>query len=553
MSVIDIITSIKLTFNQIFSWMHTKFMKKSFNILNFAWLSPLLFAVFPILTLWQINFTAMDAIDVLSPLLEALIAGVILYFLFKLIFKGATKAGLLTTLILILYFSYGQIFAALRQLPGLGALVAHHRILGSIWVLLFLAGGFLILKFGSRLTGVTLFLNSTGLVLLILVGGQLGYAQYQQSNTISTNVNGKSKNSAGLNKWSVTDRSNLPDIYVILEDSYARNDVLLKNFNYDNQPFIQAITKLGFVVPRCSMSNYAFTDFSMSSLFNMNYVETFYPHIDKTAIKNNYAPFKEYIWHSQVRQNLTALGYKTISVQSDYDWGEIPDADIFYTAKIPKNAMVEIFNHSDFLDELNQTSLMKILIDAEAVSPGLSDEMSKLDLSLRLPSTKVDKRYYVLTSALTRLENMPQIPGPKFTYVHIMALHLPYILGPNGEYQKTDSESGYLDALLYLNRQMLQILPKIIQNSKVPPIIILMGDHGIGSSGMDSRLDNFEAIYFPGAGKQLVYPSITPINIFRIIFNTYLNGSYPLLKDTSYNFVVPHRQDFYPIPPNCPK
>jgi len=532
-------------------------MKKSINILNFAWLSPLLFVACPILSLWQINFTAMDAFDVLSPLVEALIAAVILYFLFKLIFRNATKAGLLATLILILYFSYGQIYEVLRQAVGIGGLVSHHRILGSIWILILLGGGFLILKFGSKLSGVTLFLNSTGVVLLILVGCQLGYAQYQQSATISPMAKVKPNTSSVSDKGSATAQSNLPDIYLILEDSYARNDVLLNNFNFNNQPFIQSLTKLGFVIPRCSMSNYAFTDFSMSSMFNMNYVETFYPNIDPLATRNNYAPFKEYIWHSQVRQNLAALGYKIVSVESDYNWGEIPDADIYYKAKIPKNAIVEIFNHTDFIDELNQTTLMRILIDEEAASPGLSKEMSKLDLSLDLPLKTIskldDKRYYVLTSALNRLESMPQVQGPKFTYVHIMALHLPYIVGPNGEYQKSDSSSGYPDALVYLNRQMLQILSKLIQNSKVPPIIILMGDHGIGASGMDSRLDNFAAIYFPGAGKQAIYPSITPVNFFRIIFNTYLNGNYSLLKDTSYNFHVPHRQDFYPIPPNCPK
>jgi hypothetical protein len=99
---------------------------------------------------------------------------------------------------------------------------------------------------------------------------------------------------------------------------------------------------------------------------------------------------------------------------------------------------------------------------------------------------------------------------------------------------------------------MLQILPKLIQDSRVPPIIILMGDHGI-DPGKDIRLNNFEAIYLPGAGKQAIYPSITPVNIFRVIFDARFNGSYPLLKDTSYNFVADHRQDFYAIHPNCPK
>ncbi len=531
-------------------------MKKHNNILNLAWLSPLLFAAFPILALWQTNFGLMDPIEVLRPLMEALIAAVILYFLFKLIIRHATQAGLASTLILILFFTYGQVYGLLRQMPTIGVQIAHHRILAALWVLACLGGGFLILKFGSRLSGVTLFLNSTGAVLLILVGCQLGYSQYQQSMATSPKEEVSGKSASVSNKQPEVDRSNLPDIYVILLDSYARSDVLLDSFNYDNQPFIQSLTKLGFVVPQCSMSNYAYTAFTMSSMFNMNYLDAFFPNLDPQGTGKNFADFGNYILHSQVRQDLTASGYRTISFQSDYDWSEFKDADVFYKAEIPQSVMVEIFSHSDFDDELNQTSLMKILVDEAEVSPGLSKELSKVDSSYNLLITNLfklaDKKYYRLMSALDRLESLPQVNGPKFTYLHIMALHEQYVVGPNGEYQNTSLSSGYRNALIYLNRRMLQILPKLIQDSQVPPIIILMSDHGI-KPGEDIRLSNFEAIYMPGANKQTIYPSITPVNFFRIIFNTYFNGSYPLLKDTSYSFVPDHRQDFYAIPPSCPK
>ena len=335
-------------------------MKKHNNILNFAWLSPLLFAAFPILALWQTNFAVMDAIEVLRPLLEALIAAVILYFLFKLILKDATKAGLLSAFILILFFSYGQIYAALRLLPAIGGLVVRHRILGPIWAMILLAGGFMILKFGSRLSGVTLFLNSTGTVLLILVGCQLGYLQYKLSVTPASPADVSLNSSSGLNMQSAADQSIRPDIYVILLDTYARSDVLLDSFGYDNQPFVQALTELGFVVPRCSMSNYAYTAFSMASMFNMNYLDAFFPNLDPQGTGKNFSDFGDYIQHSQVRQNLTALGYRTISFESDFDWSEFKDANIFYKSEIPQTGLVEIISHSDFDDELNETSHHKI-------------------------------------------------------------------------------------------------------------------------------------------------------------------------------------------------
>jgi len=39
------------------------------------------------------------------------------------------------------------------------------------------------------------------------------------------------------------------------------------------------------------------------------------------------------------------------------------------------------------------------------------------------------------------------------------------------------------------------------------------------------------AYYFPGEGKEKLYPSITPVNTFRLVFTNYLGLNKPLLKD----------------------
>jgi hypothetical protein len=61
-------------------------------------------------------------------------------------------------------------------------------------------------------------------------------------------------------------------------------------------------------------------------------------------------------------------------------------------------------------------------------------------------------------------------------------------------------------------------------------IIILQGDHGF----MDAnRLEILNAVYFPDNAGKLEETS-TPVNTFRIIFNTYFNGDFPLLENHSY-------------------
>lgn len=111
-------------------------------------------------------------------------------------------------------------------------------------------------------------------------------------------------------------------------------------------------------------------------------------------------------------------------------------------------------------------------------------------------------------------------------------------------------DPGYQHTITYLNNRFVEIVGKIIRESKVPPIIILQGDHGF-SKDDNNRMNIFDAYYLPGDGKNQIYPSITPVNSFRIIFNTYFGGKYPLLKDTSNWGKDGYFFDFVTTPPTC--
>jgi hypothetical protein len=532
-------------------------MKTLNKLINAPFLHPLLFAVFPILSLWATNFSRMAASDTLSPLLEAVLAALVMYFIFRLILRDGSKAGLLSTLILFLYFSYGHIFTMIRGIPEIGLKIARNRIMGPFWLLLLIFGACLILKYGKKINNLTIFLNYTGLTLLVLAGLQLGYAQYHEISVGLQNNLVDSKENMPLDLQNSGNKENFPDIYLFLLDTYARPDTILETFNYDNTPFVQALTRLGFTVPACSMSNYAYTAFTMSSMLNMNYLETFYPNMDpqQKNVDIDFAAFTKYIRYSLVRKNLTDLGYKIVSFESDYRWVEIPDADIFYTSKSSTKALVEFFDPTDFDNELSQTTVLKIINDTKTVSPLLSDELNAIDDFFNQLKNKLypssDKKYDRIISSLNQLESIAKVPGPKFVYLHLTALHPRFVLGADGQYDKSNLASGYINTLIYLNKRMLEILPKIINDSKIPPVIILMGDHGY-DPGPDTRLYNFNAIYMPGDGSKQIYPSITPVNIFRIIFNTYFNGHYKLLPDTSYNYVNSQYFNFRVVTPDCP-
>jgi hypothetical protein len=100
---------------------------------------------------------------------------------------------------------------------------------------------------------------------------------------------------------------------------------------------------------------------------------------------------------------------------------------------------------------------------------------------------------------------------------------------------------------------MLEILHEIIKNSQTPPIIIVMGDHGYVLE--ERRYNNLMAFHFPDGGNASLYPTITPINTFRLISNLYFGTNLELRNDVSNLSDVghPYLQKRAPMfPETCP-
>jgi hypothetical protein len=141
------------------------------------------------------------------------------------------------------------------------------------------------------------------------------------------------------------------------------------------------------------------------------------------------------------------------------------------------------------------------------------------------------------------LPTIPELPGPKFVYTHIMLPHYPYMFTADGKIQ-TDPEylndpiptliahKGYIGQVAFINSRIIPVNESIITKSKIPPIIVLQGDHGMESN---NRLKNLEAYYLPVTLKAQIYPTITPVNTFRLILNGLFNRGLPLLDDVSYS------------------
>ena len=111
----------------------------------------------------------------------------------------------------------------------------------------------------------------------------------------------------------------------------------------------------------------------------------------------------------------------------------------------------------------------------------------------------------------------------------------------------------YVEQLIFTNKKLIELIDTLMSDSSIPPVIVMQGDHGprpewrgsksewVDRSDEDAFQDYlketmgiFNAYQLPGGGDKLLYPSITPVNTFRVILNHYFNQSYKLLDNESY-------------------
>lgn len=482
-------------------------------------ITPLLVAAYPVLALLAHNIEATAITMALRALLISISASLLLFLIAWLIVREASKAALVVSITLILFFSYGHVYGGIKQISVGASILARHRLLAPLFLFIWV---FLVLWVVRQKRD----LQRATQAITLIAGIALLFPLYQisrfyiNSYTMARPVTVQAAPFPSQGKPT-------PDIYYIILDAYSRDDTLKSYFNYDNTDFVNALSDMGFYVARCGLSNYAQTELSLGSSLNFTYLQTLDP---RYADPNNpsRAGLTRMIHDSAARQFLRSLGYKLVAFDTGFAWTSIYDADIYLAPGVRSVRTLGLMGGAnEFEVMLIQTSAGLLLADASIKLPAL--------LTPDLDAPNAAHRQRVLY-ALDQLPELPHIPGPKFAFVHIVSPHTPYVFGPNGEAVSNDvlGIEGYRDQLIYLNKRILPILKEIIAASDIPPIIILQGDHSGVREDPQQRMHILNAYYLPGGGDKLLYENITPVNTFRLIFNYYFGASYPLLPDASY-------------------
>ena len=450
-------------------------MKKPFKRLPWFYI---LFTFYPLLFLWAENISQMDPLVVIRPFLFTLIGSAILYGLLYLVFRDLVRAGMIGSLLLIAFFSYGHIYYEARLVPALKILSHHTTLLPLYLLLLGLAiWGILRLK---RYGNFILYLNLVSLLLVGLQVIELSYAYIRSSYAASQPV----KVQSGLATTAAL--KDMPDIYVIVLDTYMRSDALKQDLGYDNSPFIDQLTQMGFYVAGCSRPNYTFTYASISALLNMKYIPQAYANDIWSEFSNT--GFWSILENDEVRQQLKSVGYKTVAFQEEYPLLEFDSANVVIGTSLPNisssylypfEAMYRQSTALIILNALDPSGKISQYIQTKLTNPKTnSKELSGLTgVNKDLVATHVISTQFILD----HLTDVPAIAGPKFTYVHLFIPHYPYVFGPDGEIitdpgyysgdrgsaiNSTYEKKGYVNQVQYIDKRILPILQTIIKKSR---------------------------------------------------------------------------------------
>lgn len=451
--------------------------------------------------------------------------GVVLSILLLwVLFRDHHKASLLTSLAILLFFSYGHISNLLVDYQIIGIQLSSDRFLVPVYFFVTILITWKIQQQNKYSQELTKLLNRIALVLVIISLLQISYfiiRGFITNNQIIQDVSQSSQTKHDLNKIGY------PDIYYIILDGYTRDDILFNTFKYDNSDFLSNLEDRNFYIARCSQANYSYTRPAMASTFNMTYLGN---QVDQNHIALDEYQLNEMIKSSYVQGFVESNNYTTITFDTGYKWLNWTDPDIFFTPFTTRYKRFQYTKLNDFEVLLVKTSALSIILDRINLEDFLSTGPREIQQT----------RILYTFNTLSKIPKL--VPELKFVYAHITAPHSPYIFGPNGELLKNNPKSeidGYINQINHINTLVINMIDEIISGSERLPVIIIQGDHGANIDYKSLNIDQentlgiLNAYYLPGVEFDKMYDSLSPVNTFRNIFNYYFSSNYQLLEDLS--------------------
>ena len=499
---------------------------------------PYLFAIYPAISLLAANLDQISPSVGLRATIVLLSVAVVFMLLFWFWMKDIKKAGLAVSWMMFLIFIFKPLASFLEGIwidLWLDKNLALASItLLTIFALLIFLGPWFIWRFvKSSLDMLTTFLNVVAIIMVIFPFFQIGNYIVNTPDRIDA-----FETQSALAESNTTSYGELPDIYYIIVDGYGRSDVLQELYDFDNSDFLDGLTERGFYVADESTTNYMQTLLSLSSSLNFGYLDAIAASLGDELDRRD--PLNYLVQQNQVRKILEEAGYQTIIYDSD-----LPIMETY--SGVAKTAFGNSENKN--LEGFGLNAFEGLLWRNTILNDFTPDNRS------------YDSHRNLIIQNLDDVKSASSAHGPKFVITHVISPHPPFVFAADGTHIQPDYDysvqdgndfngtreeyiSGYVAQTTHMNTLLLETVDHILKESKQPPIIIIQGDHGPGSTLNFAELEKnlchkerqsiLNAYYFPDGDYDELYESITPVNTFPVILNKILGSDIELAEDKNY-------------------
>ena len=498
-------------------------------------LLPFLFAIAPVLTLFASNSGQVAFSETTLPMATTFALTLILLPACRALFRSTLRAAVALSIFWWVMFAYGHVATIIGKFP-----IAGHNPANA--------------KFLLPLTGVALAAGTVALrrarrepvmlarVLLIVVTAMLAASLI----TIVRMGTSRPPFTAAAVRPDEPLRAGTvirkPDIYYIIFDRFGSSATLKQRYGVDLTPMLEHLRSRGFYVAGDSRANYLVTAQSLASSLNMMHLLPLSDAVGRQS--SDWLPVFELLGDYRLRGFLADQGYRYVHVGPAWT----PTARNRFAHENVAFATVPEFT--------------MMLVSTTAIYPVLQ--------RVGLGDPNLEK-YRRVQQQLDVLSQLPaREPEPLFVFAHFLVPHGPFVFNRDGSYRVPevahvhDEAANFVEQVGYLDGRIRALVDSLLagyprENS---PVIVIQGDEGpyptrtqphafqwetATNEEFSEKMRVLNAIHAPGCEAQF-YPSMTPVNTFRIVLNHYFGTQLAMLPDRSYSYRDQKRlYDFFEV------
>lgn len=334
-----------------------------------------------------------------------------------------------------------------------------------------------------------------------------------------------------------------PSVFLIVLDKYSGSAALLENYGFDNSPFEEQLRNRGFVVPHGARSNYPHTWMTLASMLNWTFIDNMLQDARGGAVQ----ALNDAIEDNRTWRFFKAQGYEFVFLPSTF---VSTHNNSFADRQIPEPS--------------RRGANVSLAWFVSSAGYGLTRVLGG---RVWVPGRRFPYPVESAPAFEAKFEILAQLavePGARFVFAHLLLPHEPYVFDescrhlkpywPPTDYvaEQAPIRRAYTAQIECLNSKLDELVGRILEYSRVPPIILLQADHGHGMMAVDpmrgeqlplaqlqpaqvaERTSVFAAYHLPGNGSDVFYDGITPVNILPAVLNHYFDAGIPLQEDAIY-------------------